>query len=346
MTPWSVVLRADGGPVVGTGHLMRLLALAQAIRARGGEAVFAVANGLEACSRHRAEGLRMERLDVHAGSAKDAEQTADLAVQEGAQWVVIDSYSFHSDFQEALKKRGFRVLMLDDFGHANFYTADLIVNPNVYATEAFYRARTSRTSLRLGPAYALLRQEFLSAPAPSPSGATTRLLLTFGGGDPQRILPRVAAALEVLPTPLEIACPLGPYCDRRPEIEALTRGSRHIWRLLDQPPEMARLMAWADLAVAAAGTTALELAYMGVPALLVVAAENQVRVAEAMAHAGAAIDLGWHDRLEATQVRRALAALVEQDSQRRAMREAGRALVDGRGAARIAEELQQRSASP
>jgi UDP-2,4-diacetamido-2,4,6-trideoxy-beta-L-altropyranose hydrolase len=94
-------------------------------------------------------------------------------------------------------------------------------------------------------------------------------------------------------------------------------------------------MAWADLAVTSASVTSLELAYMGVPMATAVLAENQEGLAAGLVERGAAIDLGSCDDLTPQQISQAVSSLLVDRIGRQAMSDAGRAMVDGRGAVRI-----------
>jgi UDP:flavonoid glycosyltransferase YjiC (YdhE family) len=107
------------------------------------------------------------------------------------------------------------------------------------------------------------------------------------------------------------------------------------------PDEAAARMAGAHLAVSAAGTTALELAFLGVPSVLVAVAANQRPTARALAERGAAVDLGDLRLLGAETLRSAVLRLLASPDTRRSMRERGRAILDGRGVERVAAALRE-----
>ena len=95
------------------------------------------------------------------------------------------------------------------------------------------------------------------------------------------------------------------------------------------------IMSRADLAISAAGSTAWELAYLGVPAALISVAPNQIGIAAAMVRAGAAVDLGPLSILKPAQLSKQLSALIADPNHRLALTRAGRRLVDGRGVDRV-----------
>jgi spore coat polysaccharide biosynthesis predicted glycosyltransferase SpsG len=104
---------------------------------------------------------------------------------------------------------------------------------------------------------------------------------------------------------------------------------------------MAELMAWADLAITAGGSTCWELACLGLPALILTYSRDQELVAEAMQTAKAAVWMGSGVSIREEQLRAALAELAPDDARRSQMSQAGRRLVDGRGAERVLSALEE-----
>ena len=157
----NLLFRTDASVGSGTGHVMRCLALAQALQDAGGHAIFAVADATPALE----ERLRMEKVEhlrpkVIPGSPDDAKETVELAQKKNASWVVVDGYHFGAEYQSLLKAAGLKLLFVDDNGHGESYSADLVLNQNTHARPGLYRKRDPQTRLLLGPRYAMLRREF------------------------------------------------------------------------------------------------------------------------------------------------------------------------------------------
>lgn len=337
-----LLIRADASPVTGTGHLMRCLALAQAWQDLGGAARFLVGAGVPAAvARLREEGFPAEELTLAPGGKEDVERTLAAASAAGAGWVVLDGYSFGTGFQDAVKKAGFKLLALDDFAHASHVIADFVLNQNLGAGEELYATRDPSTRLLLGPRYALLRREFAawSNRRGDVRESARNILVTLGGVDAGNVMLRVAGALGPLPAETRVAIVAGGDHAHRRELAALCRREGPRFHLRRPARGMPALMAWADLAVSGGGSTCWELAFLGVPALSVTLAENQRRVAAALAEAGATRALGWHEALDARSLRAAVFELARDPAARRQMSRRGRELVDGRGAMRVAALL-------
>ncbi len=309
---------------MGTGHVMRMFALAEAA-----PATFVSVRLDEALAdRLRAQGAEVVTIDAEIGSEGDAAATLAIAEDRGAAWICSDGYDFGEGYQAAIAGGRVRHLLVDDFGHAERYLADVVLNTNAYADASFYARRDARTELLLGPAFTLLRREFLATEREEHPG---RVLVTMGGADPVDATSWVVDALERIDG-IDAEVIVGPANPNRARLEA--RASAGI-RIVGPTQDIARRMARASLAIAAAGTTTYELCHLGVPTLLTVLADNQVRVAEALDRSGAAVSVGWHRARGAVELSAVVRALLEDDERRAEIATAARALVDGRGVERV-----------
>ncbi len=348
MSAERLAIRADAETRMGAGHVMRCLALAQAWRASGGEATFltaADAPGL--LSRLRSEGMAVRSLIVPPGGADDAEQTIALSREIGSEWVVVDGYHFDLAYHQALKRSGLRLLALDDNGHAERPVADVILNQNIHAGPHLYPALGLETRLLLGTRHALLRQEFLEWSGWErriPSTAR-RVLVTLGGGDAENVTLRVIealAGLDVSDLAVKVVC--GQVNRHRDSWERAARSASFSLEIVSAAREMPALMAWADLAVTGGGSTCWELAFMGLPALSIVLADNQRGIVERLDDLGVVTKLGEAGRISRDDAARAVRAILIDSGRRQEMSLRGRALVDGQGAARVVEHLRGKNA--
>jgi UDP-2,4-diacetamido-2,4,6-trideoxy-beta-L-altropyranose hydrolase len=337
----NLLIRTDAGVRMGTGHVMRCLALAQAWQDAGGRATFALAAGAEGLHpRLASEGVEIQTLTAEPGSADDTRQTNELALR--AAWVVLDGYHFSGAYQRALKEAGRRLLVVDDNGHAGHCGSELVLNQNLHADEKLYRDREPGTQLLLGPRHALLRREFRqwrgwSRPIPEHA---RKVLVTLGGSDPDNVTGKVLLALREVHTPgLETVVVAGAANPHRAHLERAARSEGIRVRLYGDVSDMPGLMAWADVAVAAGGGTSWERALMKLPSLVVVLADNQREVAASLATAGVGWNLGEPDSLSPAGIAAALQRLLEAHKDRAGMARRGAALVDGWGAARVCDRL-------
>ena len=335
----SLLIRADAGNDIGTGHVMRCLALAQEWRRLAGTVRFASTALTPALhSRLDREGFEVTDLAASPGSVADAELTAEAASHRDALWIVADGYRFDDRYQRRLRDSGHRLLVMDDWGHASHYAANLVVNQNLAADPHLYRNRDPDTRLLLGTDYVLLRKEFQawSGRRRQIPEVAAKILVMFGGANAGGATARVVAALaEADLGDAELTVVVGGGAadldDLRHEV-AVFPGTAH---LEFDVADMAPILAGADLAISAAGSTCWEMAFMGLPALLLVTADNQRGLAAALHRCGAAHSLGEVGKLDLDSLRHRVASIAKDCDRRRAMAAAGQSLVDGRGASRV-----------
>ena len=339
----NLLFRAEASVVIGTGHVMRCLALAQAWQDAGGRASFAMAQVTPAVEeRLRRESIGVVRLKAEPGSADDAKDTAALAREKQASWAVVDGYGFGADYQVALKSAGLKVLFVDDNGHAAHYSADLVLNQNAHANEALYRNREFSTSMLLGPRYALLRREFSAQrgwkreiPA-----IARNVLVTMGGSDPDNFTREAVGGVRaVKDESLRIRVLAGGSNPHFASLEELSMEKGSSIELVRDATDMPDQMRWADVAVAAAGSTCLEMCFMGLPALLIDLAENQTPIANEFVRRGTAHHLGSLRTVTADQIEAETRQLLVSQVERSTMSQRGQELVDGKGAERVVREL-------
>jgi UDP-2,4-diacetamido-2,4,6-trideoxy-beta-L-altropyranose hydrolase len=339
----KLLIRADASTEIGTGHLMRCLALAQAWHAEGGRVTFLSRCDSPALRRRvRDEGARLVSLTGAHPNPADWQATSRFIGRLKPDWVVLDGYHFGPDYQKAARVAGTRVMVIDDMAHWPEYHADILLNQNLGAEKLQYRCDRDTEQL-LGTRYVLLRNEFLKWRGwqrKIPQEAR-KVLVTMGGSDPDNVTLKVVHALEKVPFDgLEVVVVIGtsnPHCHiLRAEIRSPKfKVHHHKLRLICNPLSMPELMAWADVAVTAGGSTCWELAFMGVPSLVLVLAANQRASVRGLVARRAAKSLGTFGRLSTIAVVRALATLLRNFRSRHTMSVRGRQLVDGYGADRV-----------
>jgi UDP-2,4-diacetamido-2,4,6-trideoxy-beta-L-altropyranose hydrolase len=337
----GIFIRADASPRMGTGHVMRCLALARAAGLEAGLDVRIIARPGVAWVRER---LALEKAAVTEipGEVPVRERPEDLLAQledAGEQfgkrdWVVLDGYHFGPDCHQAVRGAGYKLLVIDDYAHLPEYSCDVLFNQNIGAETLSYKGAIGQ--VLLGPKYALLRPEFIAARKRAEERSlperVQNILLTLGGGNfveclarmaPEFSIPRLAGrALRVIAgaMPLERIHELLKDCPAKLEI-------------LERVDDMPALLLATDLCVSAGGSTCWELCCLGVPFLTVETAENQragVRELEAKGVAPVFASSGF-------------SALLLDGAARRKRAGAGLALVDGLGAGRAVRAMTELS---
>ena len=339
----DVLIRCDGGAALGLGHVKRCLAVADMLRrAHDLDILFAgqFDDGAEAV-------LSAQNFRAVTREGEEAPWLAALAARSGAQAAVFD---IRTDL-DAPVLRALRPLMalvtLDDASPRRL-AADLAVLPPTREAQALDWTGFQGEAL-IGWAWQVLAvPPAKRGPVSDRPGALT-LLVTMGGADPMGLTLRAAKLLMPLAACLQPIFVIGPAFSQP---VALRTELRAFWPKAEialRPESLGPLMARADLALAAYGVTAQELAASGVPALYLGISEDHVSAAEALAATGAGECLGLAKTISDASLRNAVALLIGDPARRRAMAAAGPAAIDGlaaeRLAARIADLIRSRMVS-
>ena len=344
-------IRADSDGKIGAGHIMRCIALAQAWQDQGGEVTFISHCESDALKeRIHNEGFRFISLDHVCPDSSDLMSTLSILKTESADqkpWLVLDGYHFTPEYQKSVRDEGILLLVIDDMDHLPYYHADILLNQNIHASELKYNCDED-TILLLGTRYVLLRREFLKQldfKRQIPDRARN-ILVTLGGADPDNVTMKVIKALKLLDEPaVAVRIIIGPASPHQKTLRKAIGPDHFKTELLINPPNMPELMAWADMAVSASGSTCWELAFMGVPSILIILAENQAAVAEYLMNKKTVVNLGWFAESSEEHIIIACKSLIHDNIFRKYLSEQSRMLISVQRASLVIEAIKRRSIS-
>ncbi|MBP7779411.1 MAG: hypothetical protein KA371_20015 [Acidobacteria bacterium] len=309
----AVVFRVAAGPRLGFGHLVRCRAIARAL---GVEPRVSIRG--TAATRRAASQLGVQ---VMAGGP-------GLLDREVPRVLVVDDPSAPAarPWVGAARRRGVAVVVIGDGGTARL-DADLTVDGSVVAAPD----PADRTRL-CGPRYAVVDPS-VAAHRAARRPADKRILVAVGGGAHVFAhVPAVVAALARQAPGADIRVAPG-FTPRRgrPRLPA----GRWI-----SPGQLVAALANAHVAIVAGGITAYEACALGVPVVAVSVVAAQRPTVRHLTRLGAAVDGGALDRAGAGhRVAGQAARLLAAPGRQRRLAAAGRRLVDGRGAARVAAAI-------
>jgi UDP-2,4-diacetamido-2,4,6-trideoxy-beta-L-altropyranose hydrolase len=343
---------------MGTGHVMRCLTLAEALRARGARVQFVCRDhpgNLIALLRERGfetavlprSGADRERGEHYAAwlgatQAEDAAQTIAGIESEALDCFVMDHYGISVDWERCLRPRVGRLIAVDDLADRP-HECDLLLDQN-YADDGATRYSAlvpAGCKLLLGPRYALLNPVYASRRRSlrRHDGSVKRVFLFFGGADARNA---TGLALRALSGPglsdLDVDVVLNPASPHRAEIErqAAARGRCTVHGAL---PHLEHLLSRADLAIGAGGATTWERMCLGVPAVLVSIAENQQPACRALSRAGLVSYAGHISEVDAENIACAVRELLDLPGVLAERSARSQLLVDGLGTARVVEAM-------
>lgn len=282
----KVAFRVDASLDIGTGHVMRCLTLASALRARGSECRFVCLElPGEMSARIAALGFPVSLLTEEAVATTFAAQSWD--------WLVVDHYGLDARWESAMRPLARRILAIDDLAD-RVHDADMLLDQSPGRIESQYGALLPPDSRRLiGPRFALLRPQFAAARQSSlarrKAPRLSRILLTMGGIDQPNATGRVLSALAGgrVGADTEVTVVMGGQAPALEQVRTLAASMPFACNVRADVVDMAGLMAASDLAIGAGGGTALERCCLGLPTIAVVLAENQRAGTRALAMHGA-----------------------------------------------------------
>lgn len=337
MPPFAV-FRADGNSDIGGGHVMRCLTLANALADRGWRCAFACCHGTTSSIRALAESAH----DIREQDDADQPQFFRTAWPDGCELMVIDHYQLDVEYESQFRSWAKKIMVIDDLANRP-HECDVLLDQTAKRNISDYGNLTSASCLILaGASFALLRPEF----AAGRDGALSR---RRAGKKPERILVSVGST-----DPLNITeCALEGISRARDNwqvdvvvtqsmsnLEAIHQwsGKTNVTVHMDIK-NMADLMARADIAIGAPGSTSWERCCLGLPTLFVTVAENQLLISRILADSGAAQCLGAPDSGLPERIAVALGALHDRRKDVQRMAENAGAICDGRGVERTLKAL-------
>ena len=272
-----ILFRTEATLTIGTGHLMRCLALAENCMKQGKKATFVMQEcSVSLVNRLTAAGIEVIMLEDGANVA----ELLKLIEQLQPTGIVIDGYHFDEQCRLSLSATNLPVLAMDDGSTDYPLHADIVVNTSPLVSEADYKTIAPDARLFLGPEYATLRGEFRHYKKCSQliPANEQHVLITFGGSDPTNLtLPVVESLLDKFPKQVTLDVVVGGAAVDNNELKQLALKHTGRIHIHNNTSEMASLMGKAKMAISAAGSTRWELAYLTIPTIAVVVADNQAK---------------------------------------------------------------------
>ncbi len=317
-----IAFRTDASLQIGTGHAMRCLTLADALRERGAQSTFIcrplAGHLMDLIQRrgHTAKALAQadEAFTAPADPshakwlgtdwASDAAQTQQALGEQVVDWLVVDHYALDRRWEQTMRPHTRRIMAIDDLADRP-HDCDLLLDQNLGRQAKDYGVLLSRhTQTLIGPAYALLRPEFAQWREHSlqrrAQPQLKNLLITMGGVDQTNATGQVLDALThcELPADLRITVVMGPTAPWLAQIQAQATAMPRPTQVLADVSNMAQLMAESDLCIGGAGSTSWERCCLGLPAIQLVLADNQKGINAALELAGSVLTVQL-DKLQA-----------------------------------------------
>lgn len=350
----NIVIRTDSSDEIGAGHLMRCLTLAVRLRNMGAELSF-ICRDLKG---NHNRLVRERNFLLHTlPSVSDTTEIADdelyaqldseqckqfLKENDPAKWIVVDHYCLDKRWEQQMRDFADNIMVIDDLANRP-HDCELILDQNLFdKLESRYDSLIPVTSSRLlGPTYAMLRDQFSESRETlrKRTGRIERLFVFLGAADSHGITEMTLDALEQLDRPgIEIDLVVGSCNLDSERIEkrcsAISNCNFH-----QQVENMAEIMAAADLAVGAGGSTTWERCCLGLPTLFVATTDNEIELAQACGNIEIGRYIGSYRDIDCQTIEGEIENLFERPDLLRSWGNNAARLVDGGGAERVGRKM-------
>ncbi|MBT8633195.1 UDP-2,4-diacetamido-2,4,6-trideoxy-beta-L-altropyranose hydrolase [Polynucleobacter paneuropaeus] len=342
---------------IGTGHFMRCLTLAEALKVQGAQIRFLCRNLptylIDLLNIKDIEHIALVSTDdqelgddlAHSGwlgtsQAQDAKATIQALADQSWDWIVVDHYALDERWERAVRKSCTKLMVIDDLADRH-HDCEVLIDQNYYSDmQSRYIGKVPKgCQLLLGPRYALLREEFrkLRTEVKPHIGDVKRILVFFGGIDVRNYTAVAIKALKELNIKLHIDVVIGaqhPHCEQIQNACIAYGFILHV-----QTSSMAKLISEADLAIGAGGSASWERCCLGLPTLTIAVAENQINIAKSLGSIGACCYLGEEVVVNSHILQHAINKLLLAPGKIRLISQQALLLVDGLGTSRASQVL-------
>lgn len=324
----NIVFRTDAAAAIGSGHVMRCLTLAKRYRREGHTVSFVMrelpSNSIafvvdEGFAVHvlpyapPAEAMTGYLAWLTVTQEQDAAETGEVLRAMGViDRLVVDHYALDIVWESRCRPLARELMVIDDLANRR-HDADILLDQNFYenAAQRYEGLLPPSCRLLLGPAHALLRDEFYEMKPRRRDGSLRNILVFYGGSDLTDETTKALRALRALDLrAVEINVVVGASNLQREQVRALCAAlpNAHYYC---QVSDMAALMNAADLALGAGGTATWERLALALPSIVTAVADNQVEICENCARAGLIAYLGRVEEVGADDIARAVTAFIE-----------------------------------
>jgi spore coat polysaccharide biosynthesis predicted glycosyltransferase SpsG/CMP-N-acetylneuraminic acid synthetase len=331
-----VLFCVDGGAEMGMGHVYRSVAVAKELTqiVPHADVCFLMQADLPEGVQH----ISSEGYPIRVAPGKDV-QTVIGVIRDYSPNIIINDRPFLEDnYLRALAGLGASTINLVD-------SLDDIEKPSELASIIIATMQEGEVELddyHAGPAFAILRDSFRAKAGETPAipDEGRKIVMSFGGSDPQNLTMKALAALDELPE-LAVTVVLGPAYGYRAELDALVATLSTKPEILKNVEHMADILFEADLVLCSGGMTVFEIAALGRPGIVLCQNTRERERMEKFAHYGTILHLGLGTEASDETIRDKARALVSDRDKRQRMSDAGARLVDAQGTSRVYEVMKK-----
>jgi len=336
----NIAFRVDASSDIGIGHLMRCLALSEELIKRGHICYFLTKiNDDELIDIMKKNNISHQKVKIAATLEEDLDFLINFSNEKDINWVITDHYDLTTQYIQRIKQNNLKVLSIDDTALIHYYS-DIVLNQNIGSDKLNFSAE-GYTKFLLGPKYAIIRNELLKNEQRTERDTVKKILIMLGGTDKDNFTLKILESLKSFIKNLEFKVVIGPLNPFYNDIKKYIKEESLKIKLIKSPENIADLYLDSDIAISAGGTTCYELAYFGIPNIIITIADNQVNIARELDKQKVSVYLGKKEEVKAKQLKNKFNELVNNHSLQKNISQNGKKMVDGNGKERIVDFMEK-----
>jgi len=334
MEKLRIAFRCDGSIEIGMGHIYRDLTIAKKLKEA--EILFITRNYKESVNKLKEFNYKVKEIPIEITESKETILIEKELEEFKADILVTDIMIIKQDYFQRLRDKGIRTIYMDVIGESNV-KPDVIINTMALVKEWKNKHFNEEiTKYHGGPEYVILTDKFKEFHEKEKEiKEVKKVLLTFGGSDPKKVLLKVLKALNNIEKDFEIDIVIGPALTFEEELNNLLKDFKKKYNIIKNINDLSELHYNSDLSFVSGGKTVYESACVGTPSIIIAQNHDQTMTGKASEETGISINLGLSENLKEEQIKEAFLKLYNNTNLREEMSKKGKNLIDGLGTERI-----------
>lgn len=331
---YNVFIRCSGNHLKGLGHIMRCIALATELKTLNASIIFLIDNDIASINLVRKYNFKFIPIKSNTLSLEIYE-VIKITSKYNSPIFITDSYWIDEHYLIELKKHCLYLISIDDNNLLN-YPSDMVINPNIHATDLNY-SFSNNTKYLLGCKYCLLRNEFIVNNPIDIKKIARSVLITMGGTDVNNFTSVIIESILSIPN-ITLNVVVNSNFSNLDSLYNLYENVSNI-NLILNPLNMRDIIIQNDLSISAGGSTSYELASVGMPSILIPQVDNQLLLCEKFHDLKIAINAGWFDKLSKHTIYTLVNNLISDYTKRTKLHDNMLKVIDINGCKNIVEEV-------
>ncbi len=346
----NIFFLAHGSQMIGMGHIMRCLALAEELRFRGNDVCFLskFELGIKRIKEECFKVIKMpsNEIKVRGFSFGDHQELLeDISFFEekfgNARFdiLIVDSYNVSERLFENARKWFSTLVYIDDL-NAFSYNVDILVNGTAAAPFMSYKKGNENEEMLLGLSYNMLRKEFQEILTRKPRRLVRDVFITTGASDPYYMSEKILDLLTEAEWfhDMNFHVIIGGGFEEGIYERIANKKFSNI-TIYSSPDRISDIMKICDFAITSGGSTLYELAACGIPSIVFQYSDNQHWQIKILEQQGIIYNIGDYKKLESNTLIQFIEKMRNDFKEREKLVERLIELVDGKGVWRIAERI-------